>query len=108
GKSTLLEFSDIGWYYTNVLVTPEGKKLLVANGKRLISKSNRNGPAIGRDVPVTVKEYIAGLMQGTLSIIDVPGPVKFDIQIKEWTKRAYSCLPANVRTNTSDATEGRD
>jgi DNA-binding beta-propeller fold protein YncE len=105
GKSTSLGFIPVGWYPTSVRVTPDGKKLLVANGKGLISKSNRNGPAVGRDVPATVKEYIAGLMQGTLSIIDLPGPGKFDNQVKEWTKRAYSCLPANVRT---DATDGRD
>src|ERR1051325_7571379 len=106
GKSTSLGFIPVGWYLTSVRVTPDGKELLVANGKGLISKSNRNGRAAGREPPASVKEYIAHLMQGTLSIIDLPGRDKFDNQLKDWTKRAYSCLPAVARTNAvaDDAT----
>jgi DNA-binding beta-propeller fold protein YncE len=99
GKSTSLGFIPVGWYPTSVRVTPDGKKLLVANGKGIISKSNRNGPAAGREPPGSVKEYIAGLMQGTLEIVELPGRDKFDNQMKDWTKRAYSCLPATAKTN---------
>ncbi len=99
GRSTSMGFIPVGWYPTSVRLTPDGKKLLVANGKGIISKSNRNGPAAGREVPASVKEYIAHLMQGTLSIIDLPARDKFDNQLKEWTKRAYSCLPASAKTN---------
>jgi WD40 repeat protein len=108
GKSTSLGFIPVGWYPTSVRVTPDGKKLLVANGKGIISKSNRNGPAAGREVPGTVKEYIAGLMQGTLEIIDLPSGDKFDTQLKDWTKRAYSCLPATARTNVAGASTNWD
>jgi YVTN family beta-propeller protein len=97
GKSTSLGFIPVGWYPTSVRVTPDGKKLLVANGKGIISKSNRNGPAAGREPPASVREYIAHLMQGTLSVIDLPGRDKFDNQLKNWTKRAYSCVPAVAR-----------
>jgi YVTN family beta-propeller protein len=111
GKSTSLGFIPVGWYPTSVRVTPDGKKLLVANGKGLISKSNRHGPATGREPPATVREYIARLMQGTLSIIELPKGDRFDTQLKNWTQRAYSCMPAIVRTNamtTDDGAEGAD
>lgn len=112
GKSASIGFIPVGWYPTSVRVTPDGKKLLVANGKGLISKSNRNGPAIGREAPASVKEYIAHLMQGTLSIIDLPTGEKFNTQLKTWTTRAYSCLPALARerglqaASTPDGEEG--
>jgi DNA-binding beta-propeller fold protein YncE len=99
GKSHSLGFIPVGWYPTSVRVTPDGKKLLVANGKGIISKSNRHGPAPGREPPATIREYIAGLMQGTLEVIELPGRDKLESQLKDWTKRAYSCLPAVARTN---------
>jgi len=99
GKSSSLGFIPVGWYPTSVRVTPDGKKLLVANGKGLISKSNRHGPAAGREPPASIKEYIARLMQGTLEIIDLPAGERFNNQLKTWTARAYSCLPAVARTN---------
>ena len=46
GKSRSLGFIPVGWYPTSVRVTPDGKHLLVANGKGLISKANPNGPRI--------------------------------------------------------------
>ena len=101
GKSASLGFIPVGWYPTSVRVTPDGKKLLVANGKGAISRPNRHGPAAGREPPASIREYIARLMQGTLSIIDLPARDKFDNQLKQWTQRAYSCLPATARTNAT-------
>ncbi len=100
GKSGSLGFIPVGWYPTSVRVTPDGKRLLVANGKGAMSKSNREGPMSGREPPVSVREYIAGLFQGTLSIIDLPAGEKFNTQMKTWTARAYSCLPSAARTNS--------
>lgn len=94
GKSASLGFIPVGWYPTSVRVTPDGRKLLVANGKGSMSKSNRNGPMPGREPPATVREYIAGLMQGTFSVIDLPAGEKFHTQLKTWTARAYSCVPS--------------
>ena len=101
GKSASLGFIPVGWYPTSVRVTPDGKKLLVANGKGVISKSNRNGPAAGREAPASVREYIAHLMQGTLEIIDLPAGARFDTQLKTWTARAYSCFPATAKERTA-------
>jgi len=106
GKSMSLGFIPVGWYPTSVRVTPDGKKLLVANGKGLTSRSNRHGPVPGREPPASIREYIASLMQGTLSIIDLPARDKFDTQLKEWTKRAYACLPASARTNDAKLSGG--
>jgi phospholipase C len=83
----------VGWYPTSVRVTPDGKRLLVANGKGLISHPNRNGPQPGRDAPATVREYIGGLMQGTLSVIDLAAGDKFTEQMQKHTAQMYRCLP---------------
>ena len=93
GKSRSLGFIPVGWYPTSVRVTPDGKRLLVANGKGLISKANRHGPQPGREAPATVREYIGGLMQGTLSVIDLPARDLFEEQMKKHTAQAYRCLP---------------
>jgi len=104
GKSSSLGFIPVGWYPTSVRVTPDGKKLLVANGRGIIPKSNRHGPAPGRMPPASVKEYIASLMQGTLSIVQLPAGERFNRQLKAWTARAYTCLPATARDGGLQAT----
>jgi len=94
GKSRSLGFIPVGWYPTSVRVTPDGKHLLVANGKGIMPKANRHGPQPGRDPPGTVAEYIAGLLQGTLSVIDLPKGEKFAEQMKKYTAQTYLCLPS--------------
>ena len=93
GHSHSLGFIPVGWYPTSVRVTPDGKRLLVANGKGLISKANRNGPEPGAKGPATIREYIASLMEGTVSIIDLPSGEKFVEQMQKHTAQAYRCLP---------------
>jgi DNA-binding beta-propeller fold protein YncE len=93
GKSRSLGFIPVGWYPTSVRVTPDGKKLLVANGKGLISRANRYGPQPGRGVPESVSEYLAGLLRGTLSIINLPGREKFEEQMRRHTAQAYRGMP---------------
>ena len=93
GQSRSLGFIPVGWYPTSVRVTPDGKRLVVANGKGLISKANRNGPEPGGKGPATVREYIASLMEGTVSIIDLPAGEKLAEQMKKHTAQAYRCLP---------------
>ncbi len=93
GHSRSLGFIPVGWYPTSVRVTEDGKKLLVANGKGLVSKANRLGPQPGEGGPGGVREYIAGLMQGTVSIVDLPAGDKFEAQMSKHTAQAYRCLP---------------
>lgn len=94
GKSRSLGFIPTGWYPTSVRVTPDGKRLLVANGKGLISKPNPNSPQPGvKSLPGTVNEYIGGLFKGTLSIIDLPKRAKFEEQLESLTAQTYRCSP---------------
>jgi DNA-binding beta-propeller fold protein YncE/phospholipase C len=96
GRSRSLGFIPVGWYPTSVRVTPDGKRLLVANGKGILSKANRHGPQPGREVPQTVREYIGGLMQGTVSFIELPARDKFEAQMRAHTAKTLSCVPPAV------------
>jgi len=93
GRSRSLGFIPTGWYPTSVRVTPDGRRLLVANGKGLHSKANPDGPQPGRKAPSSVVEYIGGLFQGTLSLIELPGHARFERQLRDWTAQAYRCSP---------------
>ena len=94
GKSRSLGFIPVGWYPTSVRVTPDGKNLLVANGKGLISHANRNGPQPGREPASDIREYIGGLFQGTLSIIPLPKKGEpLEEKLRDTTARAFKCSP---------------
>jgi YVTN family beta-propeller protein len=84
-----LGFIPVGWYPTSVRFSRDGKKLLVCNGKGLMSKGNASGPNPLLDKPATVREYIGGLFRGTLSIIDSPSPA----EMADYTKTAFACSP---------------
>lgn len=102
GASSSLGFIPVGWYPTSVRVTPDGKHLLVANGKGLTSRANRHGPQPGlRDPQGTVREYIGGLLRGTLSIIDLPDREKFATQLVAYTARARKCTPLETDQEAS-------
>ena len=94
GKSRSLGFIPAGWYPTSVRVTPDGKHLLIANGKGIISKANPLGPQPGvNNTTNRTVQYIARLLTGTLSIIDLPARKKFEAQLKDYTALAYRCSP---------------
>lgn len=89
GQSKALGFIPVGWYPTSVRYNPTDKRLYVANGKGLSSRANPQGPSPYQKPGLPVYQYIAGLMQGTLSTIDLPTPE----QLADHTKRAYACSP---------------
>jgi hypothetical protein len=93
GRSRSLGFIPVGWYPTSVRVTPDGRRLLVANGKGAGSRANRNGPQPGREVPAALSEYIGSLFKGTLEIIDLPGREALEKQLVDYTARTYRCRP---------------
>ena len=94
GKSRAMGFIPTGWYPTSVRVTLDGRRLLVTNGKGLISKANPKGPQPGvKRTPGTVDEYIGGLFKGTLGIIELPKRVEFEKQLEKYTAQAYQCSP---------------
>jgi DNA-binding beta-propeller fold protein YncE len=97
GRSRSLGFIPVGWYPTSVRVTPDGKHLLVANGKGLASRANRYGPQPGNEAPATIREYIGGLFPGSLSIIDLPQErEELEEKLRMFTDRTYRCRPPAV------------
>ncbi|MGD1894645.1 MAG: bifunctional YncE family protein/alkaline phosphatase family protein [Cyclobacteriaceae bacterium] len=69
GESESLGFIPTGWYPTAARVA--NNQIMVTNGKGTSSHPNPNGPnPYQRRTPET--QYIARLMQGTLSVIDWP------------------------------------
>ena len=94
GRSRSLGFIPVGWYPTSVRVTPDGKRLLVSNGKGIISKANPGGPQPGRKSRAeTLPQYIAQLLHGTLSVIDLPSRNTLEQQLVAHTAQAYHCSP---------------
>jgi DNA-binding beta-propeller fold protein YncE len=91
GKSRSLGLIPVGWYPTSVRVTPDGKHLLISNGKGLTPKANPLGP---QPVPKSSEaQYIGQLLQGTLSIIDLPARKQFERQLRAWTAQTCRCSP---------------
>ncbi|MDB5308659.1 MAG: hypothetical protein JWO38_2861 [Gemmataceae bacterium] len=84
-----LGFIPTGWYPTSVRYNKRDRQLYVANGKGLVSKSNRSGPNPNQPLANSLGEYIGGLFRGTLGILDLPTPEK----MAEYTKTAYECSP---------------
>ncbi len=94
GKSRPLGFIPVGWYPTSVRVTPDGKRLLVANGKGVVPRANPNGPQPGvRAESIPTVEYIARLFRGTLSIIELPSKKNLPQQMALWTAQTRQCSP---------------
>jgi DNA-binding beta-propeller fold protein YncE len=89
GGSTPLGFIPTGWYPTSVRVARDGKTLYVANGKGTTSKANREGPNPLAGASDKTREYIAGLFQGTLSIVAMPDPKR----MAAFTRTVYECSP---------------
>jgi DNA-binding beta-propeller fold protein YncE len=90
GHSRSLGFIPVGWYPTSVRYGADDR-ILVANGKGLMPKANRQGPnPLARPGSVgTVREYIAGLLRGSLSVIATPSPE----EMARYTKQAFQCSP---------------
>jgi len=96
GKAASLGFIPVGWFPTSVRVTLDGKKLVVANGKGITSSANPRGPFPGDPRAKNLSEYIGGLMQGTVAIIDLPSAKNRTEQLGAWTKTAYACSPLDA------------
>ncbi|MBU6400859.1 MAG: beta-propeller fold lactonase family protein [Verrucomicrobia bacterium] len=91
GRGQSLGFIPVGWYPTSVRVTPNGKFLLVANGKGITSKANPH------------HEYIGGLMRGTLSVIPLPKGKALQDELRRDTALAYHCSPLKSDLTVSAA-----
>jgi YVTN family beta-propeller protein len=109
GASKSKGFIPVGWYPTNVKLL--GKKIFVSNGKGFRSFANPNGPnPVGRRQNVNHQqadnanresEYIAGLMKGTMSIIDEPTAK----QLAVYSKQVYANTPFTKERETKSMGE---
>jgi DNA-binding beta-propeller fold protein YncE len=77
-------FIPTGWYPTSVLFTPDGRRLVILNGKGLTGQANPRGPQ--STSPSADGQYAGQLLQGALSIVDVPDAAA----LKAHTNRAYA------------------
>ncbi|HZR20941.1 MAG TPA: beta-propeller fold lactonase family protein [Verrucomicrobiae bacterium] len=94
GKSRPLGFIPVGWYPTSVRVTPDGKQLVVANGKGIVPLANPLAPQPGiKESTNATQQYIGRLLKGSLSIIDLPSRSERDSTLTAWTRQAYQCSP---------------
>ena len=82
GKSMIKGLIPVGWYPTAIALSSDGSKLYVANAKGMTSKPNPGGPNPNNKREEGT-EYIAGLFNGTVSVIPVPD----DRQLKSYTKQ---------------------
>ncbi|HEV3263025.1 MAG TPA: alkaline phosphatase family protein [Gemmataceae bacterium] len=99
GKSKPLGFIPAGWYPTSVRYNPADKRLYIANGKGTLPKANPQGPNPLLPHNQTVRQYIAGLLNGTLSILDLPDPDR----MAAFSKQAYACSPLRADQGVSAA-----
>lgn len=106
GKARSLGFIPVGWYPTSVRVSADGRTLIVANGKGVISKPNPNGPMAPKKGEGGVVEYIGGLFDGTISFIPLPSEKNLPAKMREWTERAYACMPATAKQIAAAHLEG--
>jgi YVTN family beta-propeller protein len=78
----VMGYIPTGWFPSKVQVSPDGKKLIVANAKGFGSGPNA-GPAYN---PGPEGSYIGALMKGTVQILDIPS----DRELKKLTDQVIS------------------
>jgi len=78
-KFPVLGHLPVGWFPAKVAVSPDGKKLIVANAKGFGS-----GPNGGKDYQVGPEgTYVGHLMHGSVTILDIPN----DADLSKWTQQ---------------------
>lgn len=108
GYSSSKGFIPVGWYPTCVRVV--GKKIWVTNGKGFSSFANPDGPNPARKKQkVSYQEgtkekevqYIAGLMKGSMSIINMPS----EKQLSLYSLQVYKNTPYTKEKETHSMVE---
>ncbi len=67
-RGTLAGYVPVGWYPTSAIVSPDGKRLLVANAKGTAARNPNGKPVPGiEDRP----QYIQSIIEGTVSTLDL-------------------------------------
>lgn len=88
-EAKVIGYLPVGWFPSKLAVTPDGKKLIVANAKGY--GSGPNGGYTFREGPEG--SYVGHLMHGSVTVLDIPA----DTDLPQWTKQAldnnFSVLP---------------
>ncbi len=80
-----------GWFPAKIKVSPDGRKLVVAN-----AKGYGSGPNGGRNVKLGPEgSYIGSLMKGTVEIIDIPDVAELKTMTKKVLDNNFSFDPIN-------------
>lgn len=104
GKSRSMGFLPAGWYPTSVRYSPLDERIYIANGKGVISKANAQGPDPLKRAPSDLRQYIGGLLLGTMSVIDNPSPK----EMAEYTEAAYRSSPLKADQSPVAAPAGKN
>ncbi len=98
-QSRVEGFIPTGWYPTGAIFSQDGSQIFILSGKGLSSAPNPRAGHPG--VPGADGQYIAALIQGTLSIVPTPGPS----ELQAYTKTVYALSPYSdaIRLNPAAA-----
>jgi YVTN family beta-propeller protein len=92
-ESRVLGFIPTGWYPTAMAASADGKQIYVGTGKGMGFRNNYPGTTDHQQKapnPATPYDYIAAVLTGHVSIIDVPDGK----QLAAYTRQAVSNVPA--------------
>jgi YVTN family beta-propeller protein len=89
GASAVRGFIPTGWYPTAAQFSRDGRRIFVLSGKGLASAANPRGPQPG--IPAAPGQYIAELLQGSLSVLPVPG----EKALAAYTRTVYRLTPGS-------------
>ena len=90
GAAVVLGHLPVGWFPSKLAVSPDGKKLIVANAKGY--GSGPNGGFTFKEGPEG--NYIGNLMHGSVTMLDIPA----DADLPKWTQQV---LDNNFRLQAS-------
>lgn len=96
GNAKPMGFIPVAMYPTSVRFDKFTKRILVTNGRGATVRANSNGPNPNLPKNPTIREYIANLYRGTLSIIDMPD----EMEMAQYSKQAYACSPLRADAGT--------
>ncbi len=81
----------VGWFPSKLRVTPDGKKLIVANAKGFGS-----GPNGGKNhTPGPEGTYIGSIMKGTVSVLDIPADKELKRTMEKVITNNFAINPAS-------------
>ncbi len=84
GHAKNLGFIPVGWYPTSVKVLSGSKRIVVTNGKGIVSRANPNGPnPTKRKAKNWRDNYTGTMLKGSLSIINFPNPKQLGLLSKQ-------------------------